>query len=152
MAFIFNVFSLIVLVVRLLQFQRTTWKIFECPKYDASKRTLFILQTYSSKAIQKNMLKAWNFTKNKLQHRCFDNNLQKIFRTNIFENATGQRLLIVVLMARLCLDNEVTQIWKGESWLKLYHIYLLSGRCTPLNFKNCVVFTCTGLFSTHLTI
>ena len=56
------------------------------------------------------MLKAWNFTKNKLQHRCFDNNLQKIFRTNIFENATGQRLLIVVLMAGLCLDNEVTQI------------------------------------------
>ena len=31
------------------------------------------------KATQKNMLKAWNFTKNKINHKCFDNNLQKLF-------------------------------------------------------------------------
>ena len=52
------------------------------------------------KAVQKNMLKAWDFTKNKFCHRCFDNNLQKIFRTNILENDTGQILLIVVLIVR----------------------------------------------------
>ena len=56
---------------------------------------------HPSKGIQKNMLKAWDFTKNKLCHRYFDNNLQKMSRTNILDNGTGQILLIVVLMASL---------------------------------------------------
>ena len=56
---------------------------------------------HSSKGIQKNMLKAWDFTKNKLCHRYFDNNLQKMSRTNILDNGTGQILLIVVLMVSL---------------------------------------------------
>ena len=47
------------------------------------------------KGVQKNILKAWDFTKNKLCHRYFDNNLQKIFRINILENDTRQPLLIV---------------------------------------------------------
>ena len=55
-------------------------------------------QTLSSKDVQKNMLKTYKFTKNKLRHRCFHNNLQKIFQTNILENGTGQTLLMVVLM------------------------------------------------------
>ena len=46
--------------------------------------------THLPKGIQKNMLKAWDFTKNTLSHRYFDNNLQKIFRKNILENGTGQ--------------------------------------------------------------
>ena len=50
------------------------------------------------------MLKLWDFTKNKLCHRYFDNNLQKIFRTSILENGTGQILLIVVLMVGLWLN------------------------------------------------
>ena len=33
--------------------------------------------------VQKNTLKAWNFTKYKPLHRCFDNNLQKNFRIDI---------------------------------------------------------------------
>ena len=33
-----------------------------------------------SKGFQKNMVKAWDFTKNNLCHRYFDNNLQKIFK------------------------------------------------------------------------
>ena len=52
------------------------------------------------KGVQKNMLKAWNFTKNKICHRIFDNNLQKLFRTKI-KNSKGQILLIVVLMVSL---------------------------------------------------
>ena len=46
------------------------------------------IQTYPSKSVQRNMLKAWDFTKNKLCQRCFDNNLQKIFQKNILENGT----------------------------------------------------------------
>ena len=51
------------------------------------------------KGVCKNMLKALDFTKNKLCHRYFtENNLQKIFRTNILKNGTGQILSIVVIM------------------------------------------------------
>ena len=38
------------------------------------QRIIFMLQTNPSKGVQKNMLKAWNFTK-----KYFDNYLQKIF-------------------------------------------------------------------------
>ena len=54
-----------------------------------------------SKGFQKNMVKAWDFTKNNLCHRYFDNNLQKIFETNILDNGTGQIRLIH------CTKNEV---------------------------------------------
>ena len=59
---------------------------------------MFLLQTHLSQGVQENMLKAWNFTKNKFHHRCLDINLQKIFRTNILENAIGQILVVVNLM------------------------------------------------------
>ena len=39
------------------------------------KDQIFIIQTHSCKGVQKNKLKTWDFTKNKLCHRCFDNNL-----------------------------------------------------------------------------
>ena len=68
------------------------------------------MQTLPSKGAQKNILKAWDFTKNKLCHRYFDNNLQKIFRTNILENGTGQILLIVVLMVDLWLKLQIETI------------------------------------------
>ena len=48
-----------------------------------------------------------DFTKNKLCHRCLDNNLQKIFSTNILEDGTGQILLIAVLMAHLRLKLQM---------------------------------------------
>ena len=35
----------------------------------------------------------------------FDNNLQKILRTNLLDSGTGQVRLIIVLMVGLCLDN-----------------------------------------------
>ena len=57
--------------------------------------------THPSKGVQKK----WDFTENKPRHRCFNTNLQKVFRTNILVNATEQILLIVVLMIELCLDN-----------------------------------------------
>ena len=55
-----------------------------------------MIQTYPSKGVHKNMLKAWYFTKN---HRCIDDNLQ--FQTNILKNGIGQIILIVVLMLNL---------------------------------------------------
>ena len=79
--------------------------LFECLKEDTSQRIILILKAHLSKGVQKNILKAWNFTKNKLHHRCFDNDLQKNFRTNILESDTKQIILSVVLMVGLCLDN-----------------------------------------------
>lgn len=38
------------------------------------------------------MKKAINLTKNKLLHRYFDNNLQKIFPADILENTAGKTL------------------------------------------------------------
>ena len=54
-----------------------------------------------SKGVQKNVLKAWNFTKNTFHQRSFDNKLSKGFRTNILENATRQMLRKVTLMVGL---------------------------------------------------
>ena len=67
-------------------------------------------QTQSPKGVQKNILKAWNPTKNELCHRHFDNNLQKIFRTNIPEIGTGQILLIIVLMVGLWLKFQMEMV------------------------------------------
>ena len=64
-----------------------------------------MLQTHPSKGVQKNMMKACNFTKYKHRHRWFHNDLQRNFQTNIIENDTAQILLIVVLMVGSCLDN-----------------------------------------------
>ena len=70
-------------------------------KKDAPQTMIFILQTHPSKGVQKNMLKEWNFTKNKICYRCFHNNLQKLFRTKILKNSNGHILLKVVLMVGL---------------------------------------------------
>lgn len=40
-----------------------------------SKRIFFIIQSHPSKGAQKKMLKARNFTRNKLHHRFIDNSL-----------------------------------------------------------------------------
>ena len=63
------------------------------------------------------MVKAWDFTKNKLCQRYFDNNLQKIFRTYIFENGTGQILLIVILMVGLWLRFQMEIVDENDSIL-----------------------------------
>ena len=42
-------------------------------KTNASQRIDFILQAHHCKDIQKNIMEAWNFTKNKFHQRCFDN-------------------------------------------------------------------------------
>ena len=39
--------------------------------------------------VQKKMLKAWNFTRYKICHRCFDDNFQKNFRTNFLQSYTA---------------------------------------------------------------
>ena len=64
-------------------------------------KIIFILQTHPSKCVLKIILKAWNCTNNKICHRCFHNNLQKLFRTKVFKNHDGQILLIVVLVVSL---------------------------------------------------
>ena len=56
----------------------------------------FPSQTHPSKRVQKNVQKAWNFTKKQTPPRCFDKDLKDISRTNA--NGTGEILLIVVLM------------------------------------------------------
>ena len=43
---------------------------------------------HPSKGVQKNMLKAWDFTTYTLNYRCFDNNFQKNILTNILETGT----------------------------------------------------------------
>ena len=66
----------------------------------------YLNSTYSFnllRGVPKNMLKVWDFTKNKLYHRYFDSHLQKMFRTNILKNGKGQIFLIVVLMVGLWL-------------------------------------------------
>ena len=84
------------------------WALLWRLKWDAfQKRTIFMIQTHPSKVIQKYMLKAWDFTKNKLCHRYFDNKLQKISQTNILDNGTRQILLIVALMVGLWLQFQM---------------------------------------------
>ena len=52
----------------------------------ALKNQIVLIQTHPSKGVQKNMLKTWDFTKDKPCQKYFDNNLQKIFQANIREN------------------------------------------------------------------
>ena len=59
---------------------------------------------HPSKVVQKNMLKAWEFTIIKLCQICFYNSLQKIFRIDNLECSVGRILLIVVLMVVLWLQ------------------------------------------------
>ena len=47
-----------------------------------------------------------HFTKSKLCDRYFDNNLWKIFRTNILDIGTGLVILIVILMVGLWLKSD----------------------------------------------
>ena len=84
--------------------------LFKCIKQDGPQRIIFIPQTHSSKGAQKMMLKGWNFTKNSLCKTDFDNNLPKIFQTNVLENGTGQILLIVISMVGVCLDNLLSMV------------------------------------------
>ena len=77
-----------------------------CP----SKTNFQYIQTHPSKGVEKNMLKRWDFIKNKPCHRHFDRNLQKIFRTNILDNGTGQIFLIVVLMVVLWLKLQIEKV------------------------------------------
>ena len=60
---------------------------------------------FPQKALRRIMLQEWNFTKNKICHRCFDNNLQKVFPTKVLENSNG--LLIVILMVHLRLKLQI---------------------------------------------
>ena len=83
------------------------WMLFQCLKEDAFQRIISVLQTHLSKAIQKNMPKAWHFTENKIYHKCFDNNLQKIFWTKILKNSNGQIILMVTLMVDVWLKPQM---------------------------------------------
>ena len=57
--------------------------------------------------------KAWNFTKNNLYHKRFDY-LQKIFLTNILEEATGKHIyshingrLIWISNRKICFQRDI---------------------------------------------
>ena len=78
MVFIFNVFPLKIVAMKLLL--SGCWL------------------NIRNKVALKNTLKVWGFTKNKLRHGCFGINLQKVSLTNILEDCTGQMLLIVALI------------------------------------------------------
>ena len=60
------------------------------------------------------MLNVLNFSKNKLHHRCFDNNLQKFLRTNTLENVTGHIFLDSCINGRFMLKqlNDLNSKWK----------------------------------------
>ena len=62
---------------------------------------------HSPKGVQEDTLKVCNFTKNKLGHRWFDNDLQKNFRTNILEND-----IIVEDATSIRIKRQDEQIWK----------------------------------------
>ena len=51
----------------------------------------------------------------RLHHKYFDNDLQKFFPINVFEKATGNRFLIVLLIAGLCIDNSLISSSTGKS-------------------------------------
>ena len=73
------------------------------------------------------MLKAWDFTKNSFRHKYIDNNLQKIFQTNVLEKGTGQILFIVVLMVDLWLKLQLKIDDENDSiftCLPSIHIFL----------------------------
>ena len=59
--------------------------------------------SYLLKDVQKKMLQARNFTKNKLSDKYFHNKLQKIIRTIILENVTRRTLSIVALIVSVFL-------------------------------------------------
>ena len=69
------------------------WMLFKC----LNRMCLWIIQEKYTKSME--------FTKIKIWHRCFDNNLQNIFSKNILDNGTRQILLVVILIVGLCLDN-----------------------------------------------
>ena len=56
--------------------------LFECLKNNASQRVMFILQTLSSKGVQKNMLKDGIYQKYTPP--------KMLWTTNILENGTGE--------------------------------------------------------------
>ena len=110
-------------------------------KIRCSWKNNFHSSNASFKAVQKNMLKAWDYTKNKLCHRYFDNATDIsliIFRTNILKISTGQLLLIVALMVLVALNFRWKLLIKMIPSLLVFHFYI------SLNFKNCNVSICRG--------
>ena len=77
---------------------------------------------HRSKGVQTAMLIAWNFIKNKICHRFFDNNLQKLFRTKILKNINEQILLTVVSMVDLWLEMEIVD--KMILYLLIFLFYI----------------------------
>ena len=86
---------------------------------------------HRSKGVQKAMLIAWNFIKNKICHRFFDNNLQKLFRTKILKNSNEQILLIVVSMVDLWLEMEIVD--KMILYLLVFLLYISPFELQKLN-------------------
>ena len=117
-------------------------------KIRCSWKKIFIIQTHPSKGVQKNLLKALDFNKNKLSDRYFNNNLQKIFQTNILEKGTWKKLLIVVVMIGLRLKLQIEIIdYKNRIYTCCsIFIYLC------MNFKNRNVSICRGISWTQPSI
>ena len=71
------------------------------------------------------MLKAWDFTENELCQKYFDNNLKKIFGTNIPEDGTGQIFLIAILMVGLySLKFKWKKLIKRIPSSLVFHLYI----------------------------
>ena len=83
-----------------------------------------------SEGVQKNMLKWWNFVKNKICHLYFDNYLRKLSQTKILKSSNGKIFLRVLLMFALWLKLKKEKLkW---SYLNSTSIFTY----LPLNFKN----------------
>ena len=106
------------------------------PKIRCASKNNFYTSDNPCKGVQKNMLKAYNFTKNKICHRCFDNNFHKRFQTKIHKDSKDT--------FDICYNGWLmTYTSNGDSWLKLSYLYLSSiFKYLHLNFKNCNVFIC----------
>ena len=87
---------------------------------------------YPAIGVQENMLKAFNFTKDKLRRRCFDNKLGKIFRTNVLENVTGQIILIV--NGRVMFINLTNLNFKWRELIKMMLFLLAVRKIPPFEF------------------
>ena len=94
--FIFQCFPQKTFTIRLLRADCS----FNVKKWNCSSKNNFLI-----------MLKVWDFTKKRLHNRYLDNNLQKIFRRNIFQNGTGQIILIIVLMVGLWLKLQMEIVY-----------------------------------------
>ena len=87
------------------------------------------------------MLKTWSFTKKQLRQGYIDSNLKK-FSDQMFHRTPPD------IIDGYFNDPLTLRRMNGKFLTERFHLYLLSGRYSCLNFKNCVVCICRATFWT----